>query len=59
MPSTVSTSKIAGEVVRPVRAARNGCATDAELDAASLGEGAHGRFGALRVPWLDRLELAR
>src|SRR5271163_736269 len=27
LPSTVSTSKMPGEVVRPVSAARNGCAT--------------------------------
>ena len=47
-PSTASTSKIPGEVVRPVSAARSGCATLPSLTPRSLGKAAHGLLGRLR-----------
>ena len=48
-----------GEVVRPVSAARSGCATLPSLTPVALGEGAHRLLGRLGAPRLDALEFFR
>ena len=49
-PRTASTSNIGGDVVRPVSAARNGCATTPSL-ARSLRIWPHNGLGSTRVPF--------
>ena len=59
LPSTISTSKMPGDVVRPVSAARNGCATAPSLAPCARRRCAHGLFGRRRRPWLDRGRVRR